>query len=235
MKKLLVFCLLVSGITSYAQSVDDIIKAHLKAIGGIEKWDKLRTLKMVGKVKKNGTEMLYLDQVVNGESRRNELSIGDKTNIEVIKTNSGWTMNGISGESKPKDMSAADVKKKNSSLFLMSDLADYKRRGHKVEIAENEKVDDVLAIRLKLTKKDGGVDYYYLDPKSYLIIKYSTKEIQNGKEVAKDVYYSNYSYVAMVRFPHSIITKIDGSMVEDKICAKMDANIKFIKDLFDAP
>jgi outer membrane lipoprotein-sorting protein len=56
-------------------------------------------------------------------------------------------------------------------------LVDYKAKGRTVELAGAEDVAGSPAWKLKVTQKDGGVDYMYIDTKSYLMVRSASMHI----------------------------------------------------------
>ncbi len=62
-------------------------------------------------------------------------------------------------------------------------LVDYKAKGHQVELVGKEKVEGSDAYKLKVTKKDGDVEYYFLDADSYLPVRVEGKRTIRGTEI----------------------------------------------------
>jgi hypothetical protein len=56
-------------------------------------------------------------------------------------------------------------------------------------------VDGSEAFVLKLTKKNGNIDYYYIDAENYVVIKVKSKVLMNGSEIEAETFLSNYQEV----------------------------------------
>ena len=53
---------------------------------------------------------------------------------------------------------------------------DYKDRGYKAELLGQEDVDGNKAYKIQLTSADNTATTYYIDPSSYMLIKFSAQE-----------------------------------------------------------
>jgi outer membrane lipoprotein-sorting protein len=115
-------------------------------------------------------------------------------------------------------------------------LFDWQARGSKVEYLGTEDVDGTEAHKLKVTLKNGDVDYVYLDPDHWLEIRVVAQRMVRGTQVESTSDYGDYEEVAGVYFPFSIATdnKADGSNQQVTI-EKMEANVPVDDALFAFP
>lgn len=233
MKKFaLIAALFISGFVS-AQTLEDIMKAHDKAMGTLEKWQKLKTLKRSGKITSGGSQLSYVEQIENDKTRRLELSTASSSTITVVTEGAGWKQ---VGTAKPTALSAQEVKGGMKETVLVNDLLDYKKRGHTITLAGDDKSDGVFTHKIKLVKKSGETEYYFIDPKTFLLYKMATKKRINGQETDVQIYYSDYKFIAGIKLAQHIVIKDPlGDVIEDNLCEKMDANLVFNKLLFEKP
>jgi hypothetical protein len=222
----------ISGSMS-AQKLEDIMKAHDKAMGGLEKWQKLKTIKRSGKLKRDGIELNYVEQIISEKTRRIEETVNGSANISVVSEGSGWKQ---SGGGKASVMPAAEAKDAMKETVIMNELLDYKARGHAIELVGDDKSDGVFTHKIKLTKKNGEIDYYFIDPNTFLLSKIATKKKMNGVWTDVKIYYDNYKVIGGMKMAqHTIIKDPLGDVLEDNNCEKMDVNLVFNKLLFEKP
>ena len=69
-----------------AQTVEEIIDKHIKAHGGIEKWEKVESMKITGKFTAFSIEDDFLAIKTKDGHYYSELSLGDKRVVEAFKT-----------------------------------------------------------------------------------------------------------------------------------------------------
>ncbi|TND05123.1 MAG: signal peptide protein [Bacteroidetes bacterium] len=227
--------LLAAATTASAQSVDDVIKKYTKATGGPDEQKKLKTVKMTGKMKQGGMDFPMVIQIMNGTAMRADITVQGMTIIQAFKDTSGWSVNPLSGATTAQKMNPEELKDSKEQSDLVSDLADYKARGHKVELIGKEDVEGTETYKVKLAKKDGDVEYYYLDAETYLPLKMSTKMKYGEKEVESDTYFSDYKDVGGVKMAHSTQIKSGGQVVFETVFDKIEANVTIDEAIFKMP
>ena len=99
-----------------------------------------------------------------------------------------------------------------SGLDIQGTLFNYKEKGNQVELLGKEKVDNADCYKIKATLKSGKIITYFIDAKTYNIVKTISTQSINGedKEVASG--YSNYKANASgYIFPYTS-TNMQGEM-----------------------
>ena len=79
-------------------------------------------------------------------------------------------------------------------------------KGHRIEYLGIEDVDGTPAIKLRVTRKDGDLQYVYLDPDSALEIRIRTVRKVRGTEQIDETDLGEYQQVAGVWLPFSLET-----------------------------
>ena len=85
---------------------------------------------------------------------------------------------------------------------------------------------------LKLTKKNGNIDYYYLDPDSYLVPKMKSKVLMEGSEMEVEVLMSNYQEVNGYIMPFSIKQRMNGQTVITMMIENVEVDKEFEDTVF---
>jgi hypothetical protein len=90
-------------------------------------------------------------------------------------------------------------------------------KGHQVELVGKENVEGNTAWKLKVTKKNGGSSYIYLDAGSYLEIKDQNKRTLRGQEVESETVFGDYRRVEGIAFPFSLRAPAGMTLTLEKV------------------
>lgn len=203
--KLKFLWLLVATITftnAFSQTVDEIVAAHVTALGGADKLKTVNTLVTERVIAVQGMEIPSKSVIVIGKSMRSESSIMGNSMVQVVNGDKGWkimpSMMGGTGE--PEDMSADEIKPMLGQLDPFGALYNYQEKGNKIELVGTEKVDKKDMIHLKITSKEGMVMDEFLDAKTYLPYKVVTNV--NGQE--GELVFSEYQEIEGIKMASTI-------------------------------
>ena len=143
-----------------------------------------RSLVVTGKASILGqTEAPLTIQVKRPNLMRLEMTFQGRKIVQAFDGVTAWTINPmVSAE--PKQSSDEDTRAaQESSDFIGGNLVDYKSKGNMVELVDKEEIEGVAVYKLKITKKNGSVEYDYLDATSFLPIKTEGRRMQLGQEI----------------------------------------------------
>jgi hypothetical protein len=190
------------SVSSYGQTVDEIVDKHVAAVGGIDKINGVKTLVIDRSLAVSGMEIPSKTLLVVGKSVRSESTVMGNSMIQVLDGTTGWmirpTMMGGTGE--PEDMPADVLKQTQGQLDPFGGLVNYKEKGNTVELVGKEKVDKKDAFHLKVTSKEGQVTDEWVDAQTYLISK--IKVDMGGQQ--GEISMSDYKEVDGVKFPNTM-------------------------------
>jgi hypothetical protein len=236
MKSALV-ALMLACATAHAASVDELVAKNLQARGGVARLQAIQTLKAEGKLLFGGQFELGLAQYQKApQSVRNEASLQGLTAVQAWDGKEAWQISPFQGRKDPEKMTPDDAKAFADDAPIGGPLFDWQARGSKVEYLGTEDVDGTEAHKLKVTLKNGDIDYVYLDPDHWLEIRVVAQRTVRGTQIVSSNDYGDYEEVAGVYFPFSISTvnKADGSTQQVTI-EKMEANVPLDDTLFSFP
>ena len=183
-----------------AQNADEIIKKHLEAIGGLDNWKKVQSLKMTGSINAQGQELIITRTVVQNKAYRMDLTIAGMENYQIVTTTEGWNFFPVGGQTKPEAMTADEVKESATELDLQGPLVNYKEKGITVTYLGKDDIEGTECYKLKVTYKDGKETTMCFDASNYYMIREVQKMKANGKEMEMTMNFSNFK-------------KIDGGIV----------------------
>jgi len=105
-----------------------------------------------------------------------------------------------------------------------------------VELVGKEAVQGTDAWKLKLTLKDGDLQYVYIDAENWLPIKMDTTRTINGTEMKTETFMSDYKAEGGITMTHVIEAKVPGLGVTQKVTVqKVELNVPIDDARFKAP
>jgi hypothetical protein len=143
----------------------------------------------------------------------------------IITPTEGWRFFPIQGQQAPEAMTADDVKESQDMLDVSGALVDYKAKGHSAEFLGKEDVDGNECFKVKITHKGGKVETYFIDPKTYLLVKSISVMKANGQEAEVFTSYSNYQKLPEgISIPMSMSIPLGPGFNVDLTVAKVEVN-----------
>jgi hypothetical protein len=232
-----IFFLLIAS-ASIAQTVDAIVDNYTKAMGGKEKLDKLKTIKLTGNID-IGPDMKapFTIYVVDGKKMRFEMELQGMKMIQALNVDSGWYIQPWGGKTDPERMSPEEVRNAKDQADIGGPLFDYKKKGNTVELIGKEDMEGTDTYKLRVTKKSGDVSYIFLDATSYLQLKETSKHKFKDKEVESASLSSNYKSVDGIMFPFTMEERASGDASQGQAMNidKIEVNPVVDESIFKMP
>lgn len=221
------FSMIAMGVN--AQSVDEIVGKHIAAMGGMDKLNSLKTVKMEGNLNAQGTDVAVIMTKKHLEGMRLDLEIMGSSNYQLANKTKGWVFMPIMGQAEPVEMTPEQYAGVNSQFDIHGALVDYKSKGTSLELVGNEKVNNNDAFKLKLTR-DGKVSYMFVDAKTFFVVKSTSKAAGPEGEMEVESGFSDYKQNAEgYWFPYSI-SSANGTIVFDKITTNIAVDSKIFEN-----
>ncbi len=188
-----------------AQTVDELIEKNIAARGGREKLKAVESIRVTGKMMVGpGIEAPFVRESARPNKLRMEFTIQGMTAVQTFDGTSAWALMPFLGKKEAEAMSADELKDVEDQADIDGPLVDYKEKGHTVELIGKEDIEGTPAYKLKVTKKNGGTDFVYLDADSFLEIKGESKRTVRGQDVEIETSLGDYKEVEGVLYPYSI-------------------------------
>jgi outer membrane lipoprotein-sorting protein len=220
-----------------AQTLDDIVAKTLAA-QGLDKLKSVQTIRMTGtmSITPPGIDAAVVIESKRPMKVRMTLTVQGIENTQAYDGQAGWSFMPVQGKANPEPATAEELKDLRQQADMDGALVDYKTKGHKVELVGKEPVEGTDAWKLKLTLKDGDVQYYYIDTEHYLPIKVDTTRIVNGADVKAETLIGDYKDEGGVMMPHSIEARVPAVGVTQKIAVqKVEMNVPIDDARFKMP
>ena len=237
MKKNIFISLIVAFVAfsvSSAQDLDKILDKHFETIGQ-KKLLKVKTIQATGKAVMMGMDSPF--KMISQRPNKIQVTVefqGAKI-IQAYDGETAWMINPMMGSAEPMDVTGPEADGLIESGDLDGQLWNYKEKGHTLELEGTEEVDGAEAYVLKLTKKNGNIDYYYLETESYLILKIKSKTIVNGSETEAEALLSNYQDVDGYLMAFTIEQKYGGQTAMTIMMDEVETNVEVDDSIFSKP
>lgn len=160
--------------TIKAQTVEEIINRHIEAHGGIEKWDKVESMKITGKFTAFSIEDDFLAIKTKEGEYYSELSLGDKRVIEAFNGEEGWTIDPWQEILYPRELNKNEINVFLQKSEFISPFFNYKEKGIVPELLGKDNFEGIEVWKIKITRPNGKWETWFLDADSYLEVKYNS-------------------------------------------------------------
>jgi outer membrane lipoprotein-sorting protein len=209
-------------------TLDQIVQKHIEAMGGAAKLKAVQSVKTTGTASLMGGQMEAPVTILMKRPgyMRLEMSVQGQSFVQAFDGATQWSINPFMGSPDPTKASDEDnaTAREDSEDFIEGALFDYKAKGYTVELMGKEDLDGSPAYKAKITKKSGNVSYEFLDAKTFLAIKSTSKRKQMGQEAEVESMSGNYKSVNGVMMPFSLQQKAGGQVVFSLVVEKHEVN-----------
>jgi hypothetical protein len=220
------------------ETVDTLVAKNTEAKGGAQALSGVTSLRLQGKMVVNDGKLELGYSVVKKRPNevREETTLQGMTLINAYDGTQGWKISPFQGRKDPEKVSADDAKELIEDAEIDGPLINWKEKGSTVEYLGTEDVDGTMAHKLRVIRKNGDINYVYLDPDHFLEIRVITQRNKNGAQVETETDIGDYEKINGVYFPFSIEGGEKGSTDKQKIIFdKAEANTPIDDNLFKFP
>jgi outer membrane lipoprotein-sorting protein len=222
----------VSGPALRAQSVDDIITSHFQAMGGLEKWRAITTMKLTGHVVVQGLEAPMTIYSKRPNLARQEINIQGQKIVNAFDGTTAWMANPLTGSSAPVTMSGPEAALIKDQSDFDEPLIDHQAKGFMVELVGIEPVGTQKAYHVKITRKLLPTQHFYLDTTSYMVVRIVT-DMGAGPKLETEL--GRYRAVDGIMVPTSMKSLANGMETSDISIDTVEFNVPMDAALFRAP
>ncbi len=215
-----------------AQTLDEIVAKHIEAVGGKANWNKIQSLKMEGVITDdNGVKTNLVVFQIDKKARRENIVQSGKNGYSIITTTEGWSFMPFMEQKNPEAMSADYIKNSQDELSIADEFLTYAEQGKTIEYKDTDDVDGVECFKIRITNKNENETTYYLDQKSFFIIKKKCMTKEDGAESTVTTLYSDYKKMdSGIVYPIGMTTGF-GLLKADKV----EFNLTIDEHIFKSP
>ena len=234
---------LLAATSARAATLDEILARNLAARGGAQSLQKLETLRLTGRALFSGmgrgggrVEMAWAQVQKRPGKIRSEVTRQGLTAVQAWNGTEAWKLSPFNGRREPERTSQDESRGLAQEADIEGHLISWREKGSRVEYLGLEDVDGTPAHKLRVTLKDGDVQYLFLDPDAYLEIRVVTERHVRGTEQVTEADLGAYGQVAGVWIPTSIDQgRKGGPRTAHFSVEKAEANVAVEDRLFEYP
>jgi outer membrane lipoprotein-sorting protein len=226
-------CVLLPSLPLSAQTAEEIVANNLKAKGGVEKLKSISSVKMTGRMMAQGREMPMTVYSRRPNLLRQDIKLPVGSVVQAFDGTTAWVI--PPGEENAREVTGPQAEGARKNSEFDSPLLDYASKGHKLELVGREKVGAADVYHLRLIKKDGAVEHYYIDTTTNLEVKRTAEVDAGGATQVLESELSNYKTVEGMMVPHTIKQSMGGMPVSQMTIDSIVFNGPMDDSLFKMP
>ncbi|HET9229569.1 MAG TPA: PQQ-binding-like beta-propeller repeat protein [Thermoanaerobaculia bacterium] len=189
-------------------TLGEIVARYEAARGGRERWRALRSIEMQGTFTSFSEEEQFTLRRKRPNLYRFDSRMIQKEMIVAQDSGGPWGLYPLYDMESPartEDPAVAVMTARDAEIEPA--LFDYQEKGHKVVLAGRGNVSGQETLRLELTRSNGWVETWHLDPRTYLEVAVDSKVFdysQLPQEMQERAYFSDFRTVDGLVIPHRI-------------------------------
>lgn len=229
--------LLLAAGGAHAWTAEELAAKNIEARGGAA-LGKVDTVRRSGELIVNAGQFTlgYVETRQRPSSVKEESSLQGLTQVESYDGKEGWRIDPFGGRKDPERTSADDLKGLIEDAQIGGPLEDYAARGASLEYMGTEDIDGTNAHKIRVTQKNGDIQYVYLDPDYFLEIRVESQRQVRGVKQVLVADYGEYEKVEGVYWATAITVGRKGDSDPAKIIFdKVEVNLPLAPNYFSFP
>ncbi len=221
-------------------TLDQIVQKNTEALGGADRLKAVNTLVMEAKMVLQGGAMeapMKL-MVKRPNMVRTEIQVQGRPIVMAWDGSSGWMINPMMGSNDAQKLDDSMTKQITQNADIegtLGSLSALKAGGHALELVGKEDVEGAPAYRIKVTRKSGDVQAYFISANTWLAVKTITKANQMGQELEVESLARDYRKVDGVMVAHATEQKVAGKVMMQMTVDRVVINSPMGDDVFKMP
>lgn len=193
------------------QELNQVLAEYYKAIGGLEKWQKLDTMVMKGMMNSHGTAMPITAYHERPNKCRVEFRLKDMMMAQIFNGALAWQINPLSGNPEPVPMTTDKSNYMRDTCSIENSLINYIKKGYEVNLLGEEKSDDRNYYKINIKYPSKNVETYYINTETFLIDKSIGIYNMDGNKMRTTTNFSEYRNTNGYVVPYKLIIEIQGA------------------------
>jgi hypothetical protein len=152
-----------------------------------------------------------------------------------ITEKGGWSINPMAGGTSAEDMPEVQYNTSKYEIFIGAPFTIYAEKGFKAELAGNETIDSINAIKVKLTAPDNTVSTHFFDPATGYLVKTISQGEMQGQMVENTITFSDYRQVDGFAIPYTTNMNMGGMIEISSTVTKAEVNKPVDEAIFVKP
>lgn len=219
-----------------AKSLDEVLEKHYEAIGGLDAWQGIQSMKLSGTMVLMGGAMQAPITILQKRpaKARVEFTVQGMQGVQAYDGETAWIQMPFMGSPDPEAAPDDMVQQMKEQADLDGPLIGWEEDGHTVELVGKEDVEGTETFKLKVTLDTGEVSDVFLDAEYFLPIKVESTRMVQGAETMITTSLGDYKEVAGLIVPFSI--EVSTAMGPQSISFDtIEVNVDMDDELFSMP
>jgi len=232
----IIFMVLISVqylINAQDTNLEKVLKSYYKA-NGLDKLQKIKSLVMTGTITRNDLMPIKITKLRPNKYRM-DYELTDLAAIQCFDGKTGWLTAPWTGTPKASVMDEDALKDIKNRADFEGLLFNYREKEHNVELAGKDTIEGRIMHKIKLTRKDGGIEYYFIDIENNQLVKRTFKRMIRNKEIEIENVYSDYRMIDGILFPFVNETLMNGERYSYIEFEKIELNVAVDNKVFSMP
>jgi outer membrane lipoprotein-sorting protein len=218
------------------KTVDQIVARYIKAIGGQDKVDSVKTMRISATIRTGSNETPMVIEAIRPDKMRMETDYQGRIGIVVINGDSGWFIRPGDANATPHKMPEERVREFQDQADPLGPLVGYEAKGYPIEFLGKEEIDGTPTYKLKIKMKSGAINYFHLDEETFLPIKVLRQVGSSDARVLIETSLGGYKEVDGLLLYHTIHNTRSGREGGATITYdKVELNVDLDPDRFKMP
>ncbi len=206
------FFTLVPGLFAQQLTLNQILDSYYKA-GNFDKLQKVNSIIMTGNIVQQDLMPVKIVRV-RPDKYMMQFDVADLTAYQVYDGQTAWMTTPWTGKAAPQVMPPERATDMKNRADIDGILFNWKEKGHSLELAGKDTVDGRIAYKIKVIRKDGGIEYNIIDTATFMLQKRISFRKAGGKEVTIENFYRDYRKVDGIPFAFIVETNNAGRINE---------------------
>jgi hypothetical protein len=206
------FFTLVPGLFAQQLTLNQILDNYYKA-GNYDKLQNVNSIIMTGNIVQQDLMPVKIVRV-RPDKYMMQFDVADMTAYQVYDGQTAWMTTPWTGKAAPQVMPPERATDLKNRADMDGVLFNWKEKGHSLELAGKDTVDGRMAYKIKVIRKDGGIEYNVIDTATFMLQKRISFRKAGGKEVTIENFYRDYRTVDGIPFAFIVETNNAGRINE---------------------
>ncbi len=217
-------------------SLEQVLENYYKAIGGLQNWRDVNTMRMGGVMVSMGQPVPIRAIYMRPNKCKVEYKVKDAVIVQAYDGKMAWQHNPHGEVVLPQPMSTGKSNYLHDTCDIDGPLIDYKKKGNKIELLGTETLYGNDTYKLKISYKTGNVQTYFLDSKTFLPVRLDGVYQLDGLEHKVTTSYFDYKKAGKLVIPYKLDFDITGSPgTEEVIFKTVQINPRLNESSFKKP
>jgi hypothetical protein len=186
-----------------AQTADEVIAKSFEARGGLDRLKAVQSIRMTGTMSVGADDLAMVVEMKRPSRIRVDTTGRGRRAVQAYDGKTAWGI-APTGAGRPEVLPGDMARSIAEQADIDGPLVDYRAKGHRVELVGKERVEGRSAFDLKVTRKNGSVEHYFIDAQSYLPVRVEGRRTVRGVAIEGEGTMGDYREAGGFLWPHRL-------------------------------